>query len=151
MPKEVKLGDLRARIAQAVKETSANMKAPTLEVTPGMAILFRVAEVQDSEFGPIVLSDDAPVEQSDGRFVTTPLRAYTLGNTDASRVLSVTKPGEKVRIPSFLICRAQPKDLVFRATLVYWAKYICDKPVAHGTFKVAAVMLLGNEFPEQTG
>jgi len=147
--KRLTLEELRAKTAKAIKEATTFERTPTLDMQKGTEILFRVKKVIDGTFGaPLVVCSEIRVLGSDGKFAVTTLKAYMQEGLTGPRTNVEVKPGSEIRIPSFLARRAVSKGLVFYPAQVYWASYIEDKAVEKGTFKIAAVDLVGTEFPE---
>lgn len=148
--KKLTLEELRAKTAKAIKEATTMEKSPAFEMPVGAEILFRVKRVVEGNFeGALVISDDLRVlNVTTGKFEKMELRAYTQEGKDGPRTYTSVKPGAEIRIPSFVARAASRKGLEFHAKLVYWSKFIEEKKVERGMFKVTAVDLVGSEFPE---
>ena len=143
------MSELREKTAKAIKEATTFEKTPTYDMTVGSEILFKVKRSIEGTFGaPIVVCSELRVMDGNGKFVVTTLRAYTQDGLTGPRVYTEVKPGEDIRIPAFVSRRAKDKGLEFHPNQVYWSKYIEDKKVEKGTFKVTAVDLVGTEFPD---
>lgn len=148
--KPLTLEELRARTAKAIKDATTMEKSPAFEMTVGAEILFRVKRVIEGNFeGSLVITDDLRVlNMMSGKFEKTALNGYMQEGKDGPRTTVTVKPGEDVRIPSFVARAAKRKGLEFVPKFVYWSKYIEDKKVEKGTFKVTAVEAVGSAFPE---
>ena len=75
------------------------------------------------------------------------MKGYKQDGLTGPREYSVINPGEKARIPPFIVRRGLDK-VDFHSKLVYYAKYLADKEVTTGTFRNAVVVLVGTEFAE---
>jgi hypothetical protein len=84
----------------------------------------------------------------DGKFVLKTLKAYTQDGLTGPRIPVDVEARKDIRAPPFVVKRAKAKGLAFHENQVYWAKYVEDKKVDKGTFKVTAVDLVGTEFPD---
>ena len=144
------LDELRAKTAKAIVEATTFEKSPTFDMTVGTEILFKVKKVIAGNFdAPLVICSEVRVVDGTGKFPAGgSLRAYTQEGKDGPKTFSEVKPGEDIRVPSFVVRRAKSKGLEFHPNQVYWSKYISDVKVEKGTFKVTAVDLVGTEFPE---
>jgi len=115
----------------------------------GTEILFKVKKVIAGQYdAPMVIADELRVMNSAGKFVGGDLKAYTQEGKDAPRIAAEVKAGEDIRVPSFVVRRAKAKGIEFHPKEIFWAKYIEDKKVDKGTFKVTAIDLVGLSFPE---
>ncbi len=149
--KRLTLEELRAKTAQAIKEATTFEKTPTFDMPLGTEILFRVKKVVEGNFdAPIVIASELRVMDGSGKFVATTMRAYTQDGKDGPKVFSELKAGDEIRVPTFLVRRGMNKGLDFKGKekLVFWGKFIEEKKVEKGVFKVAAIDLVGTEFPE---
>jgi hypothetical protein len=147
--KRMTLEELRAKTAKAIIDATTFEKTPTYDMPKGSEMLFRVKKVIEGSFGaPMVVCSELRVLGADGKFAATTLKAYTQDGLTGPRISVEVKPGSEIRIPSFLSKRAVQKGLEFHPPQVYWASYIDDKKVDKGTFKIAAVDLVGTDFPE---
>jgi len=118
----------------------------------GSETLFKVKKVIAGQYeAPMVIADELRVMNGAGKFVVgETLKAYTQDGKDSPRVAVEVKAGEDIRVPSFVVRRAKDKGIEFHPKQVYWAKHIEDKALSGGkTFKVAAVALVGTEFPTE--
>lgn len=149
MRKQITLDELRARAAKAEKEATTFEKTPTLDIAVGQDFLFRVAQVIEGNFDtPMVIASE--LRMGDGKsFVSVPVKAYTQDGKDAPKVEKVVNPGEKVRVPPFVVRHAMEAGVEFFPKLVYWGKFLAEKEVASGTFKNSAVVLVGSDFPTE--
>jgi len=147
--KRLTLEELRAKTAKAIREATTFEKTPTYDMAVGTEILFKVKKVVEGTFGAqIVVCSELRVMDGNGKFVVTTLRAYMQDGLTGPRTFMEVKPGDEIRAPTFVARRGKEKGLAFHADQVYWAKYIEDKKVEKGTFKVTAVDLVGTEFPD---
>src|SRR3990167_8900087 len=155
--KKLTLEELRAKTAKAIKEATTFEKSPTFEMPLGTEIVFRVKKVVEGNFdAPIVIASELRVgnvlaiaeDPKSTKFLNTALKAYTQDGKDGPKVFTEVKPGEEIRVPTFVVKRAGTKKLEFHPSQVYWAHYREDVKVERGTFKVTAVDLVGTEFPE---
>lgn len=148
--KKLTLEELRAKTAKAEKEATEFEKSPAFNMRAGSEILFRVKKVIDGNFeGKLVIADDLRVfDASSGKFDKTTLDGYMQDGKDGPRTAVKVEPGKDIRVPGFVARAAARKGLDFHPKLVYWSKYIEDKKVEKGTFKVTAVDVVGSEFPE---
>ena len=147
--KRLTLEELRAKTAKAIIEATTFEKSPTYDMPMGSEMLFKVKKVVEGTFGsPLVIASDLRPMGADGKFVAGVLKAYTQAGLTAPRVPTEVKPGSDIRIPTFIVKRAQEKGLQFHPAQVYWSKFIEGKKTPKGTFLVAAVDLVGTDFPE---
>jgi len=149
--KRLTLEELREKTAKAIKEATTFEKSSTFDMPVGTEILFRVKRVFPGNYdGDVVISDEVRVMDK-GKFVAltaTDLLTYKQDGLTGPRVKTEIKPGEDVRIPSFVAKRAKSKGLEFHPKQVYWSKFLEEKKLEKGFFKLAAVDLIGVEFPE---
>lgn len=141
------LDELRSKAAKAEKEATTFEKTPTLEVSIGTEFVYRVAQVIEGNYPtPMVIASELKMGNGKG-FVPTAVKAYTQNGKDGPKEYTVVNPGEKVRVPPFVVRHAMEEGIEFHAKLVYWSKFIEEKEVPSGTFKNAATVLVGTEFP----
>ena len=148
--KKLTLEELRTKTAKAIKEATEFERAPAFDMRIGTEILFRVKRAIDGNFeGKLVITDDLRVlNVTTGKFEKMALDAYTQEGKDGPRSTMKVDPGKDIRVPSFVARAAKRKGLDFVPKFVYWSKYVEDKKVEKGTFKVTAVDIVGSEFPE---
>lgn len=148
--KQMTLDELRAKTAKAEKEATTFEKTPTLDVSIGQTFLFRVVQVIEGNFPtPMVIAQELKMGNDKG-FSEVPVKAYVQDGKDGPKEFRIVNPGEKVRIPPFIVRHAMDNGTTFHLKLVYWAKFIGEKEVPSGTFKNSAVLLVGDSFPEGT-
>ena len=147
--RKLTLDELRAKTAKAIKEATTFEKSPTYDIALGSEILFKVKLSFEGNYGfPLVVCSELRVMGSDGKFIAGPLKAYTQDGLTGPRVWTEVKPGEDILLPAAVSRAATKKGLAFHPMQVYWAKYLEDKKVEKGTFKLVAVDLVGTDFPE---
>lgn len=143
------LEELRSKTAKAEKEATTFEKTPTLEVAVGQEFVFRVAQVIEGNFPtPMLIASELRMGNGKG-FADVPVKAYTQDGKDGPKEYKVVNPGEKIRVPPFIVRHAMDSGVEFHQKLVYWAKFIAEKEVPSGTFKNSAVVLVGDEFPKE--
>src|SRR3990167_8203322 len=148
--KRLTLEELRAKTAKAIKDATTFEKSPTFDMPVGSEVLFRVKRVIEGNFeAPMVITDDLRTMNGEKKFVTGTLKGYTQDRKEAPRIPVEVEAGKDVRIPSFVVRRAKAKGLEFHPRQVYWSKFIEEKKVERGTFKVTAIDLVGTDFPTE--
>jgi len=152
--KRITLAELREKTAKAIKSATTFEKSPVFDMQIGTEVLFRVKKVIAGKYPePLVIASELRVGVGSGddtKFppTVTTLKAYLQDGKDGPRTYVEIKPGEEVRVPSFVVRRAQENGVTLHSNQVYWASFIEGKEVERGTFKVCAVALVGAEFPE---
>jgi hypothetical protein len=151
----ITMEELRAKSAKAEKDATTFEKSPTLDIVKGTEIVFRVKKVvsgkfKDSKGKPmdLVIVTDVRTVDANGKLTSVAVGGYLQDGLQGPRTTLTIKAGAEARLPNFIVNRFAGQGIELHPNYVYGSKYVEDKKVPAGTFKVASAYSLGTEYPD---
>ena len=151
----ITMEELRAKSAKAEKDATTFEKSPTLDLKMGTEIVFRVKKVVSGKFKDqkgkpmdLVIVNDVRVVDANGKLTSADVGGYIQNGLQGPRTSTTVKAGADARLPNFIVSRFAGQGIELHPNYVYGSKYVEDKKVPAGVFKVASAYALGTEYPD---